>query len=184
MNTRTLWPPALLSMSLVVALEVANAQSIEAAPESWKVANPQLTKDAKNAYKDSRLALINMDYRAMVRMLADNALPLVPKDRQTEETIASTATQLQKSSNAALKLTRQIQIDVDALGPSMGPAMMLEIDNRNERVVLVRMPLRGTREVAARYRIHSSNWTIDETGDLCVLMVKHAGIWFWNPFGW
>jgi hypothetical protein len=178
-----LWFHTFLLLSLITAAEVAVAQTSKPAPESWKVADPQLTIDAKNAYKSIRLGLVNLDYRALVRTLADNALPLVPKDRQTKETVERMATELEAESEN-LRRTRQLQIDVDALSLSMGTAMMLEINKQNSRVLLVRMPLKGTRELAVRHRILSNSWTIDENGDLSVLMVKHEGNWYWNPFGW
>ena len=182
--TPALWRYLLLLVLLITGSEWATAQSRKPPDERWDVANSEVVAEAEAVYSMAREGLLNLDYPSMVKTFADNAAPLVlPKDRTTDADVAKYASLLASHSEHILK-TRQIQIDVDLRKPSRGQAMMTEIVKNNHDLLVVRIPLRNTSTIAQSHSIHSNGWTVDGNGDLSILMVKHDGVWYWNPFGW
>jgi hypothetical protein len=171
-----------LMMFVAVSAMLAQATRQPAAP-SWKTADQQLAEDAQTAYEAIKPGLLKLDYAALARTIADNREPLLLKDRQTEVAIAKTADKL-KANAKDIERTRQLLVDVEALRPSLGPAMMQEARVRNVKVTLVKIPLRGTRELAEKNRLRQDRWNSDDEGNLAILMVKHKDTWYWNPFGW
>jgi hypothetical protein len=146
-------------------------------------ADEATTREATAAYAIAKKALLDLDYKALARTLADNRRPVLPKDQQTDTAVAETAEKL-KANEEDMKQTQQLLAEAEALKPKFGPATMQEATVRNMSVVLVKIPLLGTRELAEKNKLAKGRWTTDDEGNLAVLMVKHDGVWYWNPFGW
>ena len=151
----------------------------------WKSADEKLTKEAIAAYETSKNHLLQLDYPMLVKTLADNRRPVLPKAKQTEAAIAEMAAKLQKNAKD-VERTKQVVADVDAAKPKYGAATTTDTKVRDFQVTLVKIPLLGTAELAKKHELGYGleGATSDAQSNLAVLMVKHDGEWYWNPFGW
>jgi hypothetical protein len=151
----------------------------------WKSADDKLTKEAIAAYEASKNHLLQLDYPMLAKTLADNRRPLLPKAKQTEPAVAETAAKLQKNAKD-VERTKQVVADVDAAKPKYGAATTTDAKVRDFQVTLVKLPLLGTAELARKHELGHGpeGTTTDAQSNLAVLMVKHDGEWYWNPFGW
>jgi hypothetical protein len=157
-------------------------QSTQPTREPPQPADEATAREAKEGYAAAKQALLDLDYNALARMLADNRRPMLPTDMQTDASVAEMAEKLKAMQD--LKKAQQLLSDAEAKKPEFGPVTMQETTTRNMKVVWVKMPLLGTRELAEKQGLGKGRWTTDDEGNLAVLMVKHEGSWYWNPFGW
>jgi hypothetical protein len=154
---------------------------------NYQPAPADLADAARQAYESIKPNLTNLDYPALARTLADDRRPLLPKDQQTDEAVAKLAEKI-KASAKDIERTRTLLAEVEALKPKQGQAVSQTVTVRGTEVVLVKITLEGTAELAKKHNLggpgpgHGD--TTDAEGNLAVLMVKHNDTWFWNPFGW
>lgn len=153
------------------------------APAAWAAADAATAKEASSAYEAAKPAVLKLDYPAMVRTLADGRRPLLPKSRQTDAAVAEMAAKM-KAKPKDFERTQKLLADVEAIKPKAGSATTQEATVRDLKVTLVKIPLTGTRELAEKNGMAKGRLTTDDEGNLAVLMVKHEGTWYWNPFGW
>jgi hypothetical protein len=175
---------ALAVLVLTVAAAPVNAQTSKpAGPPPWKHADTKTTDEAFKAYQSINPALAKLDHTALAKHLADNRKPMLPKSKQTDVAVAELVAKL-KSMEKDLIKTQQALADVEAAKPKPGKATMQETTLRGMDVLLVKIPLPGTADIAAKHKLGKGGWTGDDAGNVAVLMVRHEGVWFWNPFGW
>ena len=138
---------------------------------------------ALKAYDGIKPGMLKLDFEALARTLADNRRPVLPRADQTDDAVAEVAAKLRKNAKD-LERTRDLLAEVEKAKPKPGKAMMQEATVKGMKVTLVKIPLPGTKALAEKYKVTPGRWTGDDEGNLAVLMVRHDGAWFWNPFGW
>ena len=178
------WAAVLLAAVSFTTRALAQPASQPTKPE-WKSADEKLAKEAIAAYEASKNHLLQLDYPMLVKTLADNRRPVLPKAKQTEAAVAEMAAKLQKNAKD-VERTKQVVADVDAVKPKYGAATTTDTKVRDFQVTLVKIPLLGTAELAKKHELGHGpeGTTTDARSNLAVLMVKHDGEWYWNPFGW
>ena len=101
-----LWVVVLLVAASLTPRSLAQPASQPVKPE-WKSADEKLTKEAIAAYEASKNHLLQLDYPMLVKTLADNRRPVLPKAKQTESAVAEMAAKLKKNAKD-VERTKQV----------------------------------------------------------------------------
>jgi hypothetical protein len=173
----------LILSTFAAAQSTAPAQP-PAKPE-WTAADQALTKEALAAYEAIKPAMLSIDLPALAAGLADNGAPMVVRAGGGEKGLAKVLQDFKRDEFIKdLEKTRDVVKKIDALKPRPGPATTMQTVARKIEVTMVKIPLLGSKPAAEGMKVGGGSETTDADGNFAVLMVKHDGKWYWNPFGW
>ena len=176
---------ALIAMIVPCGSVSAVAQTTRAAAAPERAADEKSFTAAIAAYDRTAKAIIEADYATAARSLADNRRPIVPPERQDDAEVAKAVASLRKN-EADVKKTAAVTKAVQKIRPELAQATVQETEIRGRKATLLKVPLKGSRQIAAEHGMtgRGGGWTSTADGDLVILMCNYDGQWFWNPFGW
>ena len=169
-------------MCLAAAVLTVCAHSAMAQAPEFKPADPKVAAEAIAAYEKISAAFAAGDFVTVVKGLADNGRPMMPAAEQTDDKVTKLADKLKAAKDA--ERTRTVIADAAKAKAGPADATSADVTLKNLNLTHVRIPLKGTKDVAEKHKLAPGRSTTDADGNLIVLMVRHEGRWYWNPFGW
>lgn len=182
----------LLALAGSITLNIDMAQAADAAPPASQpattlpanAAEEKAVTDAGLAvYQQATKDLIDGQFTALIPHLADNGRPVLPAPR-TEEKIKKLAEEFARNAEGIAKTKEIVQAVLDK-NPELGQATFESVVIKKIPSLIVRIPCKGTEEIAQKYGLRGSpSGAINDKGELVILLIRQGEDWYWNPFGW
>lgn len=154
---------------------------------------------ALRAYASTRDALVNDDYPAAAKGLADNGKPMLGGD---DDQALAEATRKLRALAEGTSQTKTLLAELKAANLKLGPAEIESITTAATReaargagkyqgltldhAIVVRIPYESSAALTRKHLPHHSprHITLNDKRELVIYMIQKDGKWYWNPFGW